>query len=65
LVPEISYADSEQLQKKLDRVVTLFICLRTRESESEMALITGSTSIWSDEKSFVKDMLQEPFLLDL
>jgi hypothetical protein len=26
-----------------------------------MALITGSTSIWGDEKSFVKDMLQETF----
>jgi hypothetical protein len=26
-----------------------------------MALIKGSTPIWRDEKSFVKDMLQEPF----
>jgi len=42
-------------------VVTLFICFRTRQSKAEMALITGSTLIWRDEKSFVKDMLQETF----
>ena len=55
------YSIEGPLQKKLDRVVVLFIYLRTRESKSEMAFITGSTPVWGYEKSAVKDMLQEPF----
>jgi hypothetical protein len=46
-------------RKQLDRVAALFIYLRIRESESKMAFITGSTPEGRDEKSSVKNMLQE------